>query len=253
MILTDHQLERYARQLVLREIGGAGQAKLRAAHVTLIGAGGIGCPALQYLAAAGVGTLRVIEDDTVALANLQRQILFGTDNIGVPKLHAAAHAVARLNPDVAFEPRPARIDAANAPDLLTGTDLVLDGSDNFATRLAVSDACVALRLPLVSAALGMFQAQIATWRGWTDGPCYRCFVGDAFDCDDVDTCAEVGVLGAMAGVAGSWAALEAMRAIVGFGDDAGGKLHVFDGLKPSLRTIRVPKDLACKGCGENRP
>lgn len=249
MHLTDDQLERYARQLVLREIGGAGQAKLRAAHITLIGAGGIGCPALQYLAAAGVGTMRVIENDTVALANLQRQILFGTDDIGAPKLDIAAHAVARLNPDVAFEPRPAHIDAANAPALLAGTDVVLDGSDNFATRLAVSDACVRLRLPLVSAALGMFQAQIATWRGWTDRPCYRCFVGDAFDCDDVDTCAEVGVLGAIAGVAGSLAALEAMRAIVGFGEDAGGKLHVFDGLKPGLRTIRVPKDPACKGCG----
>lgn len=248
MNLTDEQLERYARQLVLREIGGAGQAALRAAHLTLIGAGGIGCPALQYLAAAGVGTVRLIDNDAVGLANLQRQILFGTDDVGIPKLDAAAREVRRLNPDVIVEVRPVRLTPDNAAELLTGTHLVLDGCDNFATRLAVSDACVALRLPLVSAAIGMFQAQVGVWRGW-EGACYRCFVGDAFDCDDVDSCAELGVLGAMAGVAGAHAALEALRLIAGFGETQAGRVHIIDGLKPEMRTLRIPKDLNCRACG----
>jgi molybdopterin-synthase adenylyltransferase len=248
--LSDDQLDRYARHIVLREIGGEGQKKLLAARVTVIGAGGIGSPALQYLAAAGVGNLKVIDDDAVSLDNLQRQILFGTADLGRPKTEVAGEAVARLNPDVALEAAAERIGPGNARRLLAGADLVLDGSDNFATRLAVSDAATALRIPLVSAAIGRFQAQIGTFRGHEpDLPCYRCFVGDAFDADDCDTCAELGVLGAMAGLAGSWAAMEAVRHMTGFGDEAGGKLHIFDGLKPGLRTIRIVKDPACKGCG----
>nr|MDP8994657.1 ThiF family adenylyltransferase [Pseudomonadota bacterium] len=159
---------------------------------------------------------------------------------------------ARLNPDVTIEAVAERLSADNAAALLAGADVAVDGSDNFATRLAVSDACTALRIPLVSAAIGRFQLQIGTFRGWEpDLPCYRCMVGDAFDADDCDSCAELGVLGAAAGLAGSWAALEAMRQIVGFGDEAAGKLHVFDALKPAMRTLNIVKDPACRACGAN--
>jgi molybdopterin-synthase adenylyltransferase len=252
--LTDAQLDRYARHIVLKEIGGEGQRKLLQAEVAVIGAGGIGAPAIQYLAAAGVGTLRVIDDDRVTLDNLQRQVLFGTADVGRAKTEVAGEAVARLDPDIRFDGVAARLGPANAAALLAGADLALDGSDNFATRLAVSDHCTAARLPLVSAAIGQFQAQVGTFRGWkADEPCYRCFVGDAFDAEDCDSCAELGVLGAMAGIAGCFAALEAIRAIAGFGGEPGGKLHIFDGLAPAMRTIRIVKDPACKGCGPQAP
>lgn len=250
MSLTDAELDRYARHIVLKEIGGAGQAALRAAYVAVIGAGGIGAPALLYLAAAGVGRIRLIDDDRVSLDNLQRQVLFGTGDVGTDKAAKARERLAALNADVAVEPVAERLVGDNVGRLLDGVDLVLDGSDNFATRLAISDRCTEAHIPLVSAAIGQFQAQIGTFRGWLSGqPCYRCFVGDAFDAEDCDTCSELGVLGAMTGIAGSWAALEAIRAITGFGGDPGGKLHVFDGLMPTMRTIRIVKDPACKGCG----
>jgi len=248
--LTDPQLDRYARHIVLKEIGGEGQRKLLAASVAVVGAGGIGSPAIQYLAAAGVGAIRLIDDDQVSLDNLQRQILFGTADVGREKVRVAQDAVARLNPDIRFEAREERLRADNVAALLESADLVLDGSDNFATRLIVSDHCTAARIPLVSAAIGRFQAQIGTFRGWQAGePCYRCFVGDAFNAEDCDNCAELGVLGAMAGLAGTFAALEAIRALTGFGEDPAGKLHIFDGLKPALRTVRIARDPACKGCG----
>ncbi len=251
MTLRDDQLDRYARHIVLKEIGGEGQRSLLAARVALVGIGGVGCPALQYLVAAGIGHLTVFDDDTVSLDNLQRQILFGTDDVGLAKIEAAGKAIARLNDDVDFNMVGRRLTAANASELLAGADVVIDGSDNFATRLTVSDTCTALRIPLVSAAIGMFQVQVGTWRGWeADRPCYRCFVGDAFDSDDCDNCAELGVLGAMAGIAGSWAALEAIRQIVGFGSAAAGKVHVFDGLAPALRTLRIAKDPGCRTCGD---
>lgn len=249
MTLTDAQLDRYARHIVLKEIGGPGQQALLAAHVAVIGAGGIGAPALLYLAAAGVGRIRLIDDDTISLDNLQRQILFGTDDVGQGKADVAARTLSRLSSDIQVDTVPHRLDIGNVDRLLAGVALVIDGSDNFATRLAVSDWCTAARVPLVSAAIGQFQAQIGTFRGWLAGqPCYRCFVGDAFDAEDCDNCSELGVLGAMTGIAGSWAALEAIRAVTGFGGDPGGKLHVFDGLAPTLRTIRIVKDPACKGC-----
>jgi adenylyltransferase/sulfurtransferase len=248
--LTDEQLDRYARHIVLKEIGGAGQAALLAASVAVIGAGGVGCPAIQYLAAAGIGRLRILDDDIVSLDNLQRQVLFGTADVGRPKFDVTAQAVRCLNGDVLVDPLRTRIDRSNIDQALGGVDLVLDGCDNFATRLLVSDFCTAARIPLVSAAVGQFQVQVGTWRGWEPGrPCYRCFVGDAFDAEDCDTCAELGVLGATAGLAGSWAALEAVRQIVGFGEDAVGKVHVFDALVPGLRTLRIAKDPGCATCG----
>jgi molybdopterin/thiamine biosynthesis adenylyltransferase len=250
LLLSDDQLDRFARHIVLKEIGGQGQRKLLAASVTLIGAGGIGSPAIQYLAAAGVGRLTVIDDDQISLDNLHRQVLFGTDDVGRPKAEVAGEAAARLNPELRFEARRERLTGDNVAGLLDGSGLVIDGSDNFATRLVVSDQCTAARIPLVSAAIGQFQIQIGTFRGWEPGqPCYRCYVGDAFDADDCDSCSELGVLGPVAGMGGVWAALEAVRAITGFGDNPGGKLHMFDALKPAMRTLRIVKDPACKGCG----
>jgi adenylyltransferase/sulfurtransferase len=248
--LSDAQLERYARHIVLREIGGTGQTRLLGATVAVIGAGGIGSPALQYLAAAGVGRLVVIDDDRVDLSNLQRQTLFGTFDIGTPKAEAARAALARLNPDVTVEPRASRLDAINAAALIAGADVVLDGCDNFTTRLAVADAALGLRIPLVSAAIGQFEGQLSVFRGWEpDKPCYRCFVGHDPDRPEV-SCAEQGVLGAMTGVLGSLAALEAIRAITPFGDDPAGRLLLVDALAFRFRTLTLPKDPGCLTCGQ---
>jgi molybdopterin-synthase adenylyltransferase len=248
--LSDHQLDRYARHIVLRDIGGAGQARLLESHVLLIGAGGIGSPAIQYLAAAGVGTIRVVDDDAISLSNLQRQILYSETQIGEAKVEAAAAAVKRLNPDVSFHAIRRRIDHLTTSDILNGVDVVIDGSDNFATRLTVNDLCLSARVPLVSAAIGQFHGQIGTFTGWqNDAPCYRCFVGDAHDPDDCDDCATQGVLGAMCGLMGSFAAMEAIRVLTGFGDSQSGKLHIFDGMTPSMRSIKLPKDPACSSCG----
>ncbi|CAN1509171.1 ThiF Dinucleotide-utilizing enzymes involved in molybdopterin and thiamine biosynthesis family 2 [Sphingomonadaceae bacterium] len=250
MTLSDDQLDRYARHIVLHDIGGAGQARLLDSHVLLVGAGGIGCPAIQYLAAAGVGTISVVDDDVVSLSNLQRQILYGDAQIGMAKVDAAQAAVARLNPNIKFHALNQRISADTSSDFLNGVDIVIDGSDTFGTRLIVNDLCLAARVPLVSAAIGRFHGQIGTFSGWeADAPCYRCFVGDAHDPDDCDDCATQGVLGAMCGLMGSFAAMEAIRLLTGFGDDAKGRLHIFDGLKPAMRTISLPKDTDCTSCG----
>ena len=246
MDFTDDQLERYARHIVLREIGGAGQARLRGAHVAIIGAGGIGSPAIAYLAAAGIGTLRVIDHDNVSLSNLQRQILFGTDDIGRPKAEAARDAALRLNSDCHVIPINAALDADNAAMLLRDADIILDGCDNFETRLAVSDAATRLRIPLVSAAVGQFEGQIGVWRGWEKGqPCYRCLVGESRT-DPARTCAEEGIVGALTGIIGSMAALEVIRALVPFGEPATGKLIVFDLLARRFRNMTIPPDPACK-------
>ena len=248
--LTDAQLDRYARHIILRDIGGAGQIKLRDSHVLVIGAGGIGCPAIQYLAAAGVGRLTVIDDDRVSLSNLQRQVLFSTADIGRPKVVVAGEVVARLNPDVRYTGIQSRLSAENGADLFSDIDVVLDGCDNFATRLIVNDFAFAAKVPLVSAAIGQFHGQIGTFRGWEAGkPCYRCFVGDAHDPEDCDSCSEVGVLGAMVGLMGSFAAMEVIRTVTGFGEIQAGKLQIFDGIAPTMRSIRLPKDPACATCG----
>ena len=245
--MNDEQLDRYARHIILKEIGGAGQQRLLDAHVVLVGAGGIGAPAIQYLAAAGVGRLTVIDDDHVSLSNLQRQVLFATDDIGQPKVEAAEVAVALLNPDVRVTGRQLRLTADNAADLLAGADVVVDGSDNFATRLAVADAARALHIPLVSAAVGQFDGQLAVFRGWeTDKPCYRCLVGHDPDRPDI-SCADQGVLGALTGTLGSLAAIEAIRTIVPFGADPAGSLLLIDALHFRFRTIALPKDPGC-GC-----
>ena len=247
--MNDADLDRYARHIILKEIGGAGQQRLLDAHIVLIGAGGIGAPAIQYLAAAGVGRVTVIDDDEVSLSNLQRQVLFATDDIGRLKVDAARDAVARLNPGVVLVPRANRLDAGNAASLIHGADVVLDGSDNFATRLAVADAARAKHIPLVSAAVGQFDGQLALFRGWeADKPCYNCLVGHDPERPEM-SCAEQGVLGALTGVLGSLAAIEAIRAIVPFGADPAGTLLLVDALDFRFRTIGLPKDPGC-GCAQ---
>ena len=245
MNLSDEELERYARHIVLPQVGGVGQRKLKAASIAVIGAGGIGSAVIPALAGAGVGSLTIIDDDVVELTNLHRQPLFRERDAGYSKADLALQFVHRLNRFVRAKPVQERIGPHNASELLGGHDLVIDGSDNFATRLAVSDACVALGTPLVSAAAVQFQGQVGLFRS---RPCYRCFVGDAFDADDCDTCAELGVLGALTGTVGSFAALVAINSIVGVGEDQTGKLHLFDGEKLEWRTIRIPEDPGCKAC-----
>jgi len=251
--LDPARLDRFARHIVLPEVGGAGQARLVASHVVLVGTGGIGAPALQYLAGAGIGRLTLIDDDRVEASNLQRQTIFTPANIGRPKAEAAADWVQRFDPALAVTAQVTRIGRDNAAALLAGADAVLDGSDNFATRLAVSDACVAAGVPLTSAALGRFQGQVANFAGHRPGhACYRCFVGDAFDAEDCDTCAAQGVLGAMVGMVGTFGAMAVLRVLLegvsALGDPQWGQLHVLDGLKPGLRTMRIARDPACSGC-----
>ncbi|MEQ9661205.1 MAG: HesA/MoeB/ThiF family protein [Parasphingopyxis sp.] len=248
MSLTDGQLDRYARHIVLKEIGGEGQRKLLGATVAIVGAGGIGSPLIQYLAAAGVGTLRIADDDVVDLSNLQRQTLYSTDAIGMPKTAEAEQAVAHLNPDVAVDLFARRIDAGNVERLVEGADVVVDGCDNFETRLLVADTAHRLGVPLVSAAIGQFEGQLGVFHGWeSDKPCYRCFVGADPDRPDV-SCADQGVLGALAGVMGSLAALETIRAIVPFGEDSAGKLLLVDALSMRFRSLSLPKDPGCPTC-----
>jgi molybdopterin-synthase adenylyltransferase len=243
MSLSPEELERYARHIVMREVGGPGQQKLKSARVLIVGAGGIGSPALLYLAACGVGTLGVIDDDKVSLSNLQRQVLHDTARIGVPKTESASAAVARLNPNVKVEAHNLRVNAANALDLISRYDVVLDGSDNFATRYLVSDACYLAKRPLVTVALGVFDATLTTIRAHEkDGegnpnPTYRCLFPDPPPAGTVPACSEAGILGALAGVAGSLAALEVIRAIVGFGDGLVGRLLMIDARSMRFETL----------------
>lgn len=246
MSLSDQELDRYARHIVLPQVGGVGQRKLKEARIAVVGAGGIGSAVLPALAGAGVGQLTIIDDDVVELGNLHRQPLFRERDAGYSKADLALQFVQRLNHFVKATPVQERIGPENAPRLLGGHDLVIDGSDNFATRLAVSDACVALGVPLLSAAAVQFQGQVGLFGG---RPCYRCFVGNAFDADDCDNCAELGVLGALTGTVGNFAALLAINFIVGIGDAPMGKIHLFSGEKLSWREIRIPADPGCRTCG----
>ncbi|PAL22311.1 HesA/MoeB/ThiF family protein [Sphingopyxis sp. GW247-27LB] len=247
-MLSDAELDRYARQIILPQFGGAGQAKLKAAHVALIGAGGIGCPAIAYLAAAGVGRLTIIDDDVVELSNLHRQPLFADDDIGASKAEVAAKVARRINPHVEAEARVERLDEANAEALLAGADLILDGCDNFATRLAVNRAAVALEIPLLSAAIGAFEGQVALYEGWRAGsPCYACLVGDDPNREGIN-CAETGVMGALPGMIGTTAALEAVRALSGWGRSLAGRLAIIDMLERRWREVGVPADPECPIC-----
>lgn len=233
MLSTD-ELERYARHIVLREVGGPGQAALARSRVLVIGAGGLGAPVLLYLAAAGVGTLGVVDDDIVALSNLQRQVIHATPDVGAPKVDSAAAVIRRLNPNVNVQPHNVRLTAQNALALMDGYDIVADGSDNFATRYLVSDACYFAKKPLITAALGTFDGTLTTIRAsergadGTPNPTYRCLFPEPPPPGTVPACAEAGVLGALAGVVGSMMALETIREIVGFGEGLVGRLLMID-------------------------
>lgn len=245
---SDLQLERYARHIVLPEIGGAGQRRLLAARVVVVGAGGIGAGLLPWLAAAGVGRVRLIDDDVVSLSNLQRQTLFERADIGALKVERAARALARINPDCAVEPVAVRLTAATAVELLAGADVVVDGSDNFATRLVVADWCHAAHVPLVSAAVGPFDGQLSVFRGWeADQPCYRCLVGSDPRAEE-RSCADAGVLGALVGVMGALAAVEVLRAVAEFGERLAGRLLLVDAMAMRQRTVGLAKDAGCAGC-----
>ncbi len=244
MRFSDEEVERYARHLVLRELGGPGQQALKAARVLIVGAGGLGAPAALYLAAAGVGHIALADPDTVSLSNLQRQVLYGVADLEQPKTAVARRRLGELNPHVTVEPLAVRLEAANAADLTGAYDLVLDGTDDFATRFAVNAACVATGRTLVSGAIGRWTGQVGVFAG---RPCYRCLVPDIPP--DAETCAVVGVVGALAGVIGAMMALEAVKVIAGAGEPLTGRLLIYDGLAAEARTVRIGPDPACPVCG----
>ena len=246
MSFTDHERERYARHILLKEIGGPGQQRLKAVTVAIAGAGGLGAPASLYLADAGVGRLRLIDDDTVSLDNLQRQIIFRGTDVGASKVQRAQAALAALNDNVAVEIENQHLTTANAAYLLRGADLVLDGTDDFRTRFAVNAAARKLGMPLVSGAVGRWDGQVSVFA--QGGPCYRCFVPEAPP--DAETCARVGVVGALTGVIGSMMALEAIKLITQSGKPLLGRVLLFDGLEAEARTIVLNRDPACPVCGD---
>jgi len=255
MGFSEQEVERYARHLVLREIGGPGQQKLKAARVLIVGVGGLGSPAALYLAAAGVGTLGLLDPDVVSLSNLQRQVLYTTADVARGKPLSAGHRLSALNPEIEIEPLPVALTAENAEALVGDYDLVLDGTDDFATRFAVNAACVALAKVLISGAIGRWSGQVGIFgAGLTRGrpveqrqPCYRCLVPEIPP--DAETCSVVGVVGALAGVVGSMMALEAIKVITGAGEPLSGRLWVYDALDGESRTVRVSADPGCPVCG----
>jgi len=254
---SEDQVNRYARHILLREVGGTGQAKLLDSRVLVIGAGGLGSPVLMYLAAAGVGTIGVVDDDRVDLSNLQRQIVHSTASVGRPKVESAKATLAAINPDVKLRAHEMRITAANAIDLMSQYDLVADGSDNFETRFLVNDAAYFARKPLVSAAILRFDGQLATYKAHVadergqHGPCYRCIFREPPPPGQIPTCAEAGVLGALCGTMGSLQATEIIKELLGTGDSLSGSLLVYEGLSANFRKIKVKADPDCPLCGRH--
>lgn len=248
-MLDDEERERYLRHVLLKEVGAQGQQKLRDARVLVVGAGGLGAPIIQYLAAVGVGRLTIADDDRVALSNLQRQTIFTTKDVGVRKTDAATAFVARLNPRVEVAAS-GRIAEADAEAVVAGHDLVVEGVDNFETRHALNRACIAARTTLISAAIGRFEGQVATFKPWAGGglACYRCLVPEAPPRDARFNCAEEGVLGPLAGIIGSIAALEALKEIVGIGAGLAGRLLIYDALAAEFRTVGLARDPQCPDC-----
>lgn len=243
MEFSSEEIERYARHIVLSEVGGPGQQKLKSARVAVIGVGGLGAPAIQYLAAAGIGCLRLVDGDEVSLSNLQRQVIHDTDQVGAPKVESAAMAVARLNPHVSVEPVAARLDRENAAELVAGADLVLDCTDNFTTRYLISDQCFHSRKPLITAAVGQFDGSITTLKPYeyasdgTPNPTWRCLFPEPPPDGLLPSCAEAGILGALVGVVGAMQALEAIKEIVGFGEGLVGRLLLYDARSARFETV----------------
>lgn len=247
-MFSPEEIERYARHIILRDIGGPGQQKLRQARVLVIGAGGLGSPLIQYLAAAGIGEIGVADDDIVSLSNLQRQILHGTSDIGRPKTLSAQDAVSRLNPHVKLTPLQTRLVPENAAELISAYDIIADGSDNFATRYLTSDTCFAVKRPLVSAAVGAFDGSLTTLRPFETGadgapnPTYRCLFPSPPPEGSIPSCAEAGVLGALTGILGTLMALEVIREIIGFGEGLVGRLLLIDAMSMRFETLNYRWD-----------
>lgn len=250
MDFTEAQLQRYARHIILPEIGGIGQAKLRQARVLVVGAGGLGAPLLQYLAAAGIGTLGLVDNDHVDITNLQRQIVHSTANVGMAKVKSAIESLAAINPGVRVTPHHMRVIAANVVPLIAEYDVVCDGSDNFATRFLLNDACYFGRKPLVAASLLRFEGQLSTFKAY-DGKtaCYRCLFREPPPPDLIPRCEEAGILGSVAGVLGTLQATETIKEVLGLGRSLAGRLLIYDALEGTTRTINVPRDPGCPLCG----
>ncbi len=256
MALSEDQIERYARHLLLKEVGGQGQQKLLDSKVLVIGAGGLGSPCLMYLAAAGVGALGVIDDDVVDRSNLQRQIIHHTDDIERAKVESAKARIAAINPDVNVITHAMRLTEDNADKIIANYDMVADGSDSFETRAIVNDACYRTQTPLVAAAVGQFDGQLSTYKAYDRTgdqryPCYRCLFPDPPRPGTVPTCAEAGILGALTGVMGSLQALEVIKELLGIGDSLAGRLLIYDGLSSTTRTVSFPADPGCQLCGDD--
>jgi len=249
MEFSEADIHRYSRHILLGEVGGTGQAKLRAGSVLVIGAGGLGSPLALYLAAAGVGRIGIVDDDVVELSNLQRQIAHGVADLGAPKADSAAAAMAAINPGVAVDIHRTRLTPDNALALIAGYDIVCDGTDNFPTRFLVADACVLARRTLVSAAVLRFEGQLSVFKPHAGGPCYRCLYPEAPPDGLVPSCGEAGVLGAVTGVMGTLQATEVLKEILGIGETLSGRLLIWDALAARFRTIRLPRDPDCAACG----
>ena len=253
MSFDESQIERYARHIILQEVGGHGQAKLLDSSVLVVGAGGLGSPLLLYLAAAGVGTLGIVDDDRVSLSNLQRQVIHTSDALGTPKVESAERAIRAINPDVTVITYEERLTAENAMDLISAYDLVADGSDNFETRFLINDACYLARATLVSAAILRFDGQLSTFKAYEgEGhPCYRCIFREPPPPGLIASCAEGGILGAVAGSMGSLQSTEVLKELLGIGESLSGTLIIYDALSATFRNVRVKPDPTCPLCGEN--
>jgi molybdopterin/thiamine biosynthesis adenylyltransferase len=246
---TEDEIQRYSRHILLQEVGGVGQGKLKAAKVLIVGAGGLGSPLLLYLAAAGVGTIGIVDDDVVDLSNLQRQVAHTTDRVGTSKVTSAAAAAAAINPGASIQAHRVRLNPENALDLISRYDIVCDGTDNFDTRFLVADACALAKRTLVSAAVLRFEGQLSTFKPHTGGPCYRCLYSEPPPPGVVPTCSEAGVLGAVTGVMGTLQATEVLKEILGIGESMSGRLLVWDALDARFRTIKLRPDPSCALCG----
>ncbi len=248
-MLSPEEQKRYLRHILLKEVGAQGQQTLKATRILIIGAGGLGAPIIQYLAAAGVGALGIVDDDTVDLTNLQRQVIYKTTDLGAPKAQSATAAAAALNPEIDITVHETRLDEHNAATLLSGYDIVVEGVDTFEARYNVNRAAMAARIPLVSAAIGRFEGQLSVFTPYAgDLPCYRCFAPAPPPRDAIINCAEEGVLGPLAGIMGSLAALETLKVVLGIGESLVGRLLVYDGLSQQMRNIALPRDPACTDC-----
>ncbi|WP_135081922.1 molybdopterin-synthase adenylyltransferase MoeB [Terasakiella sp. SH-1] len=254
MDFNEEQLERYARHILLPEVGGEGQAKLLNAKVLVVGAGGLGAPVLLYLAAAGVGTIGIIDDDVVDLSNLQRQVIHNVATLDVPKVESAKERLLSINPDLTINLYQDRLNSKNIQDIIAPYDIVADGTDNFATRFLINDACYFAQKTLVSAAILRFDGQLSTYKAHEEGedkPCYRCIFREPPPPGQVPTCSEAGVLGAICGTMGSLQATEILKEIMGIGQSMSGTLMIYDALHSEFRNVKVKRDKGCPLCGEN--